>query len=245
MDWLFWGLASVGVFLTGISKSGFAGGMGVIAVPLLLLVTDPLSAVAFTLPILVAIDAFTVGHYWRDFSQWHLLRLLPSALIGVLLGAWGFSFFDAQTITLLIGILSIIFGSYFLLQKRPSTLNSPLWPLTFGTISGLTSFVAHAGGPPVNAYLLTQSLRKQQFLATVVIFLAAVNIAKLVTMLTLEDFRVSIDWRSLLLLPLAWLGVKAGLWCKEKLSERAFFVSISVLLVMIGVYLVGKYFTGG
>jgi len=34
-DWLFWLIAITGVILTGISKSGFAGGAGVVAVPLM------------------------------------------------------------------------------------------------------------------------------------------------------------------------------------------------------------------
>ena len=44
-DAAFWLLAVVGVFLTGISKSGFAGGAGVVAVPLLALVVSPALAV--------------------------------------------------------------------------------------------------------------------------------------------------------------------------------------------------------
>ena len=54
-------------------------------------------------------------------------------------------------------------------------------------VAGFTSFIAHAGGPPLSMYLLRRSLDKTQFVATTAAFFAAINYVKLV--------------------PYAWLGL--------------------------------------
>ena len=49
------------VVLTGISKSGFAGALGVFAVPLLLLVMPAVDAIALMLPILIVADVLSLN----------------------------------------------------------------------------------------------------------------------------------------------------------------------------------------
>lgn len=46
--------------------------------------------------------------------------------------------------------------------------------------SGLTSTIAHAGGPPLSVYLLPQQLEKAVLVGTTVIFFAVINAVKLV-----------------------------------------------------------------
>ena len=55
-DLTFWILAILGVTLTGISKSGFAGGAGVVAVPLMSLYIPFEHTVVIMLPLLIVMD---------------------------------------------------------------------------------------------------------------------------------------------------------------------------------------------
>lgn len=82
---LFWLLAITGVLLTGISKSGFAGGAGVVAVPLLSLVMPVQHAAAIMLPLLLVMDAKTVHLYWQSINLRELKSIMLAALVGITL----------------------------------------------------------------------------------------------------------------------------------------------------------------
>ena len=56
-DPLFYALAIPAILITGISKSGFGGAMGGLAVPLMSLVIAPAEAAGIMLPILCTMDA--------------------------------------------------------------------------------------------------------------------------------------------------------------------------------------------
>ncbi len=85
----FWGLATVGGLLTGISKSGFAGGAAVIAVPLLSLLIP--------VPVAAALIGIISGGF--------LLGELPSSLLQLLLGLFCIVFSVWKKLTPLLGRL--------------------------------------------------------------------------------------------------------------------------------------------
>jgi len=50
--------------------------------------------------------------------------------------------------------------------------------LFWGTLSGFTSFISHAGAPPYQVYVLPQQLPKTVFAGTATLVFAAINLAK-------------------------------------------------------------------
>lgn len=109
-DPIFWVYAVIAVTLVGISKGGFGGGLGVVGVPLLAMTTSPATAAAILLPILIVMD-FTGLHGWRGrWDREQLGRLIPAALIGIVIGALSFHLFSDDGIRILIGIIGIGFG---------------------------------------------------------------------------------------------------------------------------------------
>ena len=58
----FYIFAAVAVTLTGISKSGFSGGVGAITVAIIAIYMSPLKAAAIMLPILCVMDCLAFGH---------------------------------------------------------------------------------------------------------------------------------------------------------------------------------------
>lgn len=58
-------LASLAVFLVGLSKAGFGGGAGLLANPILALVFPPKIALAVMLPLLILSDWASLWHYRR------------------------------------------------------------------------------------------------------------------------------------------------------------------------------------
>ena len=130
---------------------------------------------------------------------------------------------------------------FFLAQRllAPPHPDAPPLPRWVGRIcavvSGFTSFVAHAGGPPIQAYLLPMKMTPRVFSATLAVFFAAVNAAKVLPYagLGLIDLRNMVT--SALLLPLAPLGVWVGVWLVRRVEPGLFY----------GLAYLGLFLTGG
>jgi len=59
----FFVVAAAAVLLTGLSKSGFGGGLGVVSVPVLSVFVEPQFAVAVLMPLLITMDVIIVWQY--------------------------------------------------------------------------------------------------------------------------------------------------------------------------------------
>lgn len=63
MDLTFVAITVIGVLITGISKSGFGGGIGVVAVPMMAPFIGGEQAIGILLPILLLMDVLTIRIY--------------------------------------------------------------------------------------------------------------------------------------------------------------------------------------
>ena len=77
VDLQFYAVAAVVVLLTGVSKSGFAAGVEMMAVPVMALFISPIVAAAIMLPILLAIDSANLWRYRHDWEKRILKMLVP------------------------------------------------------------------------------------------------------------------------------------------------------------------------
>ena len=101
---------ALAVLITGISKSGFAGAIGGITVPLMSLVVSPAFAAALLLPILIIADVLSLRQWWGQHSRAHLMLLLPAAVVGIVLGYISFGSLDEAGLRLLLGIITLLFA---------------------------------------------------------------------------------------------------------------------------------------
>ncbi|MDJ0760723.1 MAG: sulfite exporter TauE/SafE family protein [Woeseiaceae bacterium] len=239
-DPLFYAVAIPAVLLFGISKGGFGGGLGVMAVPLMALVISPIQAAAILLPILCFMDILSVRVYWKRWSWADLRLMLPASVVGILVGTATFQYLDESLIKLIVGVVAASFAAYHYLGHRISPGSGQLGPgigLIASSIAGFTSFVAHAGGPPVNMFLLKRSLDKTTFVATTVFFFAAVNFLKLIPygllgQLDTDNLKIS----ATLFIPAA-VGVLTGAWLHSRVSDRYFYEVVYALLLIVGLKL--------
>lgn len=238
---LYWSVAVIAVLITGISKSGFAGGAGAVAVPLLSLVMPPLQAIALMLPLLIIMDGFSVKLWWGQYSRKLLIALIPASLIGVAIGYATADQLSEDWIRLLLGVIAIAFVLIQLWpnqDKKQQHKPNALFGAVAGASAGFTSFLAHAGGPPLNMFLLKQKLSRTEFLATAVYFFAAINLFKLYPYIALEQFNKQILWQGALLIPVALIGVALGKWLQSHLPQKTFLNIIYVLLFGLGCKLI-------
>jgi hypothetical protein len=238
-DPLFYILAVTAVVIVGISKGGFGGGMGSVAVPLMSLAVSPTIAAAIMLPILCLMDLSALWAWRGRIDTTYLKVLIPAALVGVVLGALSFRYLTEDHIRLMTGAIAVIFALNHWLRraptepKQPSLIRGSFW----GALGGFTSFSVHAGGPPLSAYLLPLRLDRRVFVATSVYFFTAVNFAKLLPYISLGLFRTDTLSTSLVLLPLAPAGVMLGSWLTHRIGDKWFYRVCYVALFLTGLKL--------
>ena len=224
----FWVVAVPAVLLTGLSKSGFASGLGTLATPLIALTIPVPQAAAIMLPLLMAMDATGLQQLWRQRDPALLRALLPGGLLGVAIGMLCFGLLSTQAVSGIVGGLTLVFLAHRLLLARPSVAapgaaaSRWLGPVC-AVISGFASFISHAGGPPISAYLLPMRLQPIVVAGTMSVFFAAINAAKVLPYAALG----LIDLRNLataaLLLPLAPLGVWVGVRLTRHVNATWFY----------------------
>ena len=163
-DPYFYAVAVPAVLLLGISKSGFGAGFGSLAVPLMALAISVPQAAAILMPLLLLMDLLGIAAFRKDFDYPFLKFLVPFGLVGTVVGALLFRVLDAHTVAAIVGGFTLLFlAQRLLFPPRPDSPPPPKWLGALLTItSGFTSFVAHAGGPPISAYVIPLRLSPVQ-----------------------------------------------------------------------------------
>ncbi len=248
-DPFFYLAAIPAVILFGIAKGGFGSGLGVLAVPLIAMVVSPVQAAAILLPILCLMDLVGLWAYRGKWILPELRILLPASLVGIAVGTLLFEFMSPARLRLLLGIVAISFTLNHWLQTvmqraTEQKLFGPGAGIGAAAVAGFTSFVAHAGGPPITMYLLRRGINRTQFVATTVVFFAVVNYVKLAPYAWLGQFDASNLMTSLILAPLAPLGIGMGVWLHNRVTDRFFFKFAYAMLFVVGLKLIYDGSTG-
>lgn len=236
-------IAVAAAFFVGLSKGGLPS-VGTLAVPLLALVIAPVTAAALLLPIYVASDMVGLYLYRRSYSGRNLAILIPASLLGVLLG-WLFSaYLSSLFIGMLVGVVGVLFclnawfGGRFRSKARQADIPGGLF---WGTLTGLTSFVSHSGGPPYQMYVLPQRLEKMVFAGTSTILFAIVNAAKIIPYWQLQQFSHFDTTLALWLLPSAIIGTVVGRKLTQLLPDGLFFRIVEISLLLLSLKLIADY----
>jgi uncharacterized membrane protein YfcA len=239
-DPLFYAAAIVAVLILGIAKGGLAGGIGLVAVPLMSLTIEPARAAGILLPILMLMDATALRAYWRRWDARSLVTTAPGAVLGTLAGFASFDLLSPDALRVLVGGIALAFALRWWLGRAAGAphqagfARGTLW----GSLAGFASFSVHAGGPPLHVYLLGQRLEKTTFQATTVFFFFAINWLKLGPYAWLGQLDASNLATSLVLAPLAPLGIGLGAWLHRRIDETLFFRVVYAGLVVLGARLI-------
>jgi len=235
-DPYFYAVAIPAVLLLGISKSGFGAGFGSLAVPVMALAVTVPQAAAILMPVLLLMDLLGMAAFRNSFDMKLVKFLVPFGLVGTLVGALLFRLLDARMVAGIVGLFTMLFlAQRLLFPPRPDSPPPPKWLGAILTAtSGFTSFVAHAGGPPLSAYVIPLRLSPLQFTASMAFFFFVINLSKWIPygLLGLLDLRNMAT--SLVLLPLAPVGVWIGVRMAKRISPLVFY-----RLLYVGMFLTG------
>ena len=244
----FWIIAGLAAYLMGLSKGGVPM-IAILSVPLLSLFMDPALAAGLLLPIYITTDMYAVYLFRKAFSVRNLKILLPAGACGVGLGFLAVSYVPGDAIKLLVAGIAMSYLLYSL-RRRVSKREFPPKPadvprgLIWGALSGMTSYISHAGGPPYQAYVLPQRLDKLTYLGTTTIFFSAVNLLKVPPYIVAGQITSDSVGQAVWLIPCALAGAWSGAKIARLLPERVFFLLVEIALAGVSVKLVWEVLAG-
>lgn len=238
------GVVGVGVLLYGFSKTAMPVA-GVLAGPLMAAALGATEAAGLMVPLLLLGDLFALAYY-RQHADWSLIRrLVPGVLIGFAVTAVLFALLSTQALGRIIGLL--ILGSVLLelwrrWQERHGGQLAPLrsWAgiAFFGTLAGMTTMAANAGGAAMTLYLVKMRVSMLAFMGTSAWFFFILNLVKVPIVGGLGFITADSLVLDLWLSPLIVLGALIGVFVFRRMDERVFTYIALALSGLVAIWLV-------
>lgn len=216
-------IAALGI---GITKSGFSG-VSLVHVLIFAHLFGARDSTGVVLPMLVAGDAFAVWTYGKHADWTYICKLLPAAILGILVGVWMMTWLSESMYRPLIGSIILVLVLLQLVRTwRPHWLerlpNSKVFSWTMGLTAGTTTMLANAAGPVFALYLLAMKIPKLEFVGTAAWFFFIIN-----------SFKLPFSWQlglvnprtlliNALLIPVIVMGLILGKWLLKKVPQRLF-----------------------
>jgi len=235
------------VVLTGASKTAMPAA-GVVSGTVLAGVLTPTGAAGFLVPLLLVGDVIALARF-RQHVQWRLIfRLMPGLVVGFGLMALAFRYVNTSLLARILGILILLSVAMEVIRQRrlgrisvaseagvpatrvhaagdagageakPSVVGSAF----FGTLAGMTTMAANAGGTAMTLYLISMRVPMLAFMGTSAWFFCFLNAAKVPVVLTLG----LVDQHTLLVdlayLPVLFGGAALGIWVFSRMDQALF-----------------------
>jgi uncharacterized membrane protein YfcA len=220
------GIVLVSVFLYGFSKTAMPTG-GVLAGPVLAAALGATTASAFVMPLLLIADLFALARY-RQHVNWPLiLRLVPGVLVGFAVTALLFRFVDVTTLGRVIGLLILTSVVLEVWRRRNPRVEEDARPHRlavgfFGTLAGMTTMAANAGGTAMTLYLINMRVSMLAFMGTSAWFFLILNLIKVPVIGGLGFITPQTLLADLWLSPLIVVGALVGVAVFRRMNEQVF-----------------------
>lgn len=231
----------LGAFLIGLSKAGFATGLGMLTTPLLATAVPARQAIGIILPLLCFADLFTLSAFWKKWDLGLVRVPFWGSLGGIALGMAFVSHISEHLLRVSIGATALILTALLIFRNLwyPERAWKPsLWAaILTGLVAGFSSTIAHGAGPIMAIYLLAQKADKKVFVASNALFFTALNLFKvppyvLSGLITPETLKM--DIRYLICIP---AGVAVGWLANRLLPQKAFDWLVYGMLALTGAQL--------
>jgi uncharacterized protein len=215
--------------------SGLTGfGLALISVPLLLFVYEPRTVIVITAVLSVIINLAVVWDSWRDADQRIVVALLPSALVGVIVGTEVLRTVDPDYIRLGVGIV-VVFSALLLLRDVRLPGAGTRWgTVVAGSTSGALSTSTGLAGPPIVLLLASRGFPKRAFRGSSALYFLAMSLVGLAVLYIRGIFGADHVPLALALIPAAFLGKAIGTAMLKRISEGAFRVVTLGIVILTG-----------
>ncbi len=239
--WLLYLLCAV---LIGMSKTGIQN-IGTVAVPFFALLFGAKYSTGIVLIMLCMADLTAVIYYRKSLIWSEVLKLLPSALIGLLVGlALGNSIDDqvfklAMGICILIGVGIMLWSSRQTEESTKELVAKKWYSPLFGFIVGFSTMIGNAAGPALSVYLLTKRMSKLTFVATGAWFIMILNYIKIpLQAFVWQNLSIAGLMINIVAIPFILLGGLIGIKLVQVLKEQHFRWVIMSLVIFSSLMLI-------
>ena len=233
LEWL---IIMVCGMLIGMSKVGVPG-VSMIVVPALAFIFGAKASTGVLLPILMMADLFGVAYYRRHASWSHLIKVIPWAVVGLLLALWIGELVNNEQFKDMIAIL--VFLSIGLMLWQDNRKGTNLFPdkwwfaASLGIMGGFATMIGNVAGPVFAIYLLAMHLPKNSFIGTSAWFFMIINFTKFPLQLFVwNNISAETLMIDLVTLPAIALGAFIGFKMVKIIPEntyRGFVIVITVI----------------
>jgi len=235
-----WLLVILAALCVGLGKAGFSG-LGLIAVFIMAELFNKAS-VGVLLPMLVVAD-LSVFPMFRKHASWGpVWKLLPPALVGLVIGYGVLRALPEEWAKPVIGGLILFMVALQLVRRSSAGIfdqlaNSREFGLIAGAFAGIATMVANAAGPVFQLYFLTKRMPKMELIGIGARFFLLINIIKLPFMGGLSYTTGESLLLNLKLIPVILMGVFFGKYLLVLISQRLFEWMIVGFSIFAGVRL--------
>lgn len=234
-----WAMVGMTALAIGLSKTGL-NGLGTLFVPILAHVFGGKVSTGIVVPMLVMADVFAVVYYRRHADWPVLLKLLPWAFLGIIIGTFTSQHIDDEAFKHIMGAIIVLSVLIMIWQEtRMEYLIPSHWAFAaiMGLAAGYTTMVGNLAGAVTSLYLLSMRLPKNNFIGTGAWFYLAINLFKV-------PFHIfswkTISWESfqldLVVFPVIAAGALLGIVITKRLSEllyRKFIIGMTLATVLL------------
>ena len=240
-------VAALATLLIALVKGAFGGGFGLVGIPLMSLVMDPITAGAIVAPLFIPMDVVALRYYPpRTWSMPDIKVLVPAMVIGIGIGTLALAALDGRLVAILIAAVSLVFAALWFAGGQTVTQapRNTFHAILAGTTSGIGTMVAHSGSPPLAVYLLRLGLSKEVYVGTTTIYFTVGNAVKVWPWLLLGRPSAAVWTLIALCVPIAMIGVWLGWRLNRHLDQRRLYLACYVLLVVTSIKLLWDGISG-
>lgn len=234
-------LLAVAVAFGAFVRAAIGFGLNLIIIPILALIMSPRDAVVLTvLPGLLTNPA--IIHHLGGARP--VLRRIAPLMVAMVVGAWLgaqlLANLDARTLSILVGVCSILFAAASALKLNPPVRPEqegrvgPLVGLGVGVIAGSTNIY----GPPLAAYFHSLGMDKRDFLVAFSLVFMVTGVAQVFSYASLGLFTPPILLGSLAFCVPMFLGLRLGILAHARIPTLWFNRLVLVVIFVSGINLI-------
>lgn len=214
---------------TALSATGF--GIGMVAMPGLLFVLEPQTAVVVLNTVAIAVEAWIVIQARKDIPFREVLPIVVAGALGVPFAVLILKFADPGIMRIGISLLIMVLAATAALNIQRDFPYSKAVGILAGFVVGVVLPAFGVGGPLVTLYLLTRSWGRQSVRAAMAFYLFALDVFGISGYAVAGLYTAErLNLIALMVIPML-LGLGLGTVVLRVMSERVFRYAVVTIII--------------
>jgi uncharacterized membrane protein YfcA len=233
-------LLVLAAFLIGMAKTGVHG-VGMLTVPMMAIIFGGKSSSGLVLPMLIMADLFAVRYYHRHANWRFLIKLFPSAMLGVIIATLIGNYIDDAVFKQIMAVIIFVSLGIMIWMESANKDKVPdyMWfAILMGTLGGLTTMIGNLAGSVMALYLLSMRLPKNEYIGTAAWFFLVINVFKVpFHVFSWETISFDSFYLSLVSLPFIALGAYAGIKIVKRIRDTHYRYLVIAMTAVAAVFM--------